>query len=160
MASFTQGNRFGEYMKRIIVNEKWCLGCHLCEYNCAFANSAGSKKTPNDMVKALKDIVINPRIKIEEKGDICFAVSCRHCKEPLCVKSCIAGALTKVDEIIRIDKEKCVECHTCVLVCPYGAIMPSNEGVMQKCELCVQNADGQPFCVKGCPNKAIEYKEI
>ncbi|HAN21396.1 MAG: 4Fe-4S ferredoxin [Clostridiales bacterium GWF2_36_10] len=147
-------------MKRIIVNEKWCLGCHLCEYNCAFANSAGSKKTPNDMVKALKDIVINPRIKIEEKGDICFAVSCRHCKEPLCVKSCIAGALTKVDEIIRIDKEKCVECHTCVLVCPYGAIMPSNEGVMQKCELCVQNADGQPFCVKGCPNKAIEYKEI
>ena len=26
-------------MKRVYVNEEWCLGCHLCEYNCAFANS-------------------------------------------------------------------------------------------------------------------------
>ena len=26
-------------MKHIYVNEKWCLGCHLCEYYCAFANS-------------------------------------------------------------------------------------------------------------------------
>ena len=25
-------------MKRIYVKEEWCLGCHLCEYNCAFAN--------------------------------------------------------------------------------------------------------------------------
>ena len=37
-------------MKRVYVNEEWCLGCHLCEYNCAFANS-GLK----DMVLALKD---------------------------------------------------------------------------------------------------------
>ena len=37
-------------MKRIYVEEKWCLGCHLCEYNCAFANSG-----MEDMVKALKD---------------------------------------------------------------------------------------------------------
>ena len=29
------------------------------------------------MVKALKDVKINPRIKIEENGNVCFAVSCR-----------------------------------------------------------------------------------
>ncbi|HAP56835.1 MAG TPA: 4Fe-4S ferredoxin, partial [Sphaerochaeta sp.] len=23
-------------MKRIYVNEMWCLGCHLCEYYCAY----------------------------------------------------------------------------------------------------------------------------
>lgn len=34
-------------MNRIYVNEKWCLGCHLCEYYCAFANSG-----QQDMVKA------------------------------------------------------------------------------------------------------------
>lgn len=27
-------------MKRIYANEEWGLGYHLCEYNCAFANSA------------------------------------------------------------------------------------------------------------------------
>lgn len=141
-------------MKRIYVNEKWCLGCHLCEYYCAFANSG-----KDDMVKALKDITINPRIKIEEHDNISFAVSCRHCDEPLCVKSCISGALTVSDGIIKINRDKCVECYTCVLVCPFGAIMPSDEGVMQKCELCVENSGGVPACVEGCPNKAIVFKE-
>ena len=61
-------------MKRIYVNEKWCLGCHLCEYYCAFANSGKS-----DMVKALKDVTIHPRIHIEGRGSVHFAVSCRHC---------------------------------------------------------------------------------
>ena len=46
-------------MKRVYVNEKWCLGCRLCEYNCAFANSGMT-----DMVKALNNVTINPRIKV------------------------------------------------------------------------------------------------
>ena len=36
-------------MKQVYVNEQWCLGCHLCEYNCAFANSGMT-----DMATALK----------------------------------------------------------------------------------------------------------
>ena len=63
------------------------------------------------------------------------------------------------DSVVCIDKNKCVGCHTCVLVCPYGAIMPSDEGVMQKCELCIENAGGKPACVQGCPNKAIIFEE-
>ncbi len=142
-------------MKRVYVNEKWCLGCRLCEYNCAFANSGMT-----DMVKALKDVVINPRIKVEKANGISFAVQCRHCKDPLCVKVCIAGALhLDEDGVIRIDQSKCVGCHSCVMACPYGAIMPSGEGVMQKCELCLQNSSGKPACVEGCPNKAIVYEE-
>ena len=42
-------------MKRIYVNEEWCLGCHLCEYNCAFANTISEGKSKaNEMAKALK----------------------------------------------------------------------------------------------------------
>lgn len=142
-------------MKRVYVNEKWCLGCHLCEYNCAFANSGMT-----DMVKALKNKPIFPRIHVEEQDEIHYAVSCRHCKDPLCVKSCIAGALQKeADGTVRIDREKCVGCQTCVLVCPYGAVAPGSNGIMQKCELCLQNACGAPACVQGCPNRAIVYEE-
>ena len=141
-------------MKRVYVNEEWCLGCHLCEFNCAFANSGES-----DMVKALKDKEIAPRIHVEEDGKITYAVSCRHCENPLCVKSCISGALTKKDGVITIDKNKCVGCFTCVLVCPYGAVVPDKGHSAIKCELCLNNAFGSPACVKGCPNRAIVYEE-
>lgn len=141
-------------MKRVYVNEKWCLGCHLCEYYCAFANS-GAK----NMALALKNLRINPRIRVEEYHNVSFAVSCRHCEEPLCQKSCISGALSRKDGVISIDKNKCVGCCTCVLVCPYGAVSPSDDGPMQKCELCVQNSCQTPACVSHCPNKAIVFEE-
>ena len=112
------------------------------------------------MVKALKDVQINPRIRIEENRGISFAVSCRHCKEPICVKSCITGALRVDKGIIEVDKNKCVGCYTCIMTCPYGAVMPGEDGsVIQKCELCTKNATGQPACVQGCPNKAIVFEE-
>lgn len=143
-------------MKRVIVNEKWCLGCHLCEYNCAFSNSGVS-----DMVKALKGKQIFPRIRVEdaEKTGITFAVSCRHCQDPICIKSCISGALSHRDGAVTIDKSKCVGCYTCILVCPYGAISHDSDGAVQKCELCLSSSSGTPACVRGCPNGALVYEE-
>ena len=142
-------------MKRVYVNEEWCLGCHLCEYNCAFANSG---KT--NMAKALKDKKIFPRIHVEGDDKITYAVSCRHCEDPMCVRSCIAGAITKNDEgTVTIDHNKCVKCFTCILVCPYGCLAPGEDGAMQKCELCLQNSCGAPACAEGCPNQAIIYEE-
>ena len=140
-------------MKRVYVNEEWCLGCHLCEYNCAFANS-GMK----DMAE-LKGKPIFPRIHIEGDDKISYAVSCRHCTDPICVMSCIAGAISKKDGVVVIDKNKCIGCLTCVLVCPYGALAPSESGVMQKCELCTTNSRGEPACAAGCPNHAIVYEQ-
>ena len=141
-------------MKRVYVNEEWCLGCHLCEYNCAWANSG-----VRFMTDALKGRKIFPRFHVEGDSKITFAVSCRHCEDPLCVKSCIAGAIRKEDGVVRINRDKCVGCLTCVLVCPYGALAPAEDGIMQKCELCLTNSFGEPACVKGCPNHAIVYEE-
>ena len=92
-------------MKRVYVKEEWCLGCHLCEYNCAFANSGLS-----DMAAALKGKKIFPRISVDGDDSIHFAVSCRHCEDPLCVKSCISGALHLEDGRICIDKS-CNQCY-------------------------------------------------
>ena len=141
-------------MKCVYVNEQWCLGCHLCEYNCAFANSGQT-----NIVKALKGKSIFPRIHVEGEDKITFAVSCRHCEDPMCVKSCISGALSKKDGTVCIDRNKCVGCLTCILVCPYGAMSQDANGAVQKCELCMGNTCGEPACVKGCPNRAIVYEE-
>ena len=141
-------------MKRVYVNEERCLGCRLCEYNCAYANSG-----MNSMIKALKGKNIFPRIHIEGGEDITYAVSCRHCKDPICVKSCISGALSIKDGAVFIDSDKCVGCLTCILVCPYGAVSVGENGAVQKCELCLKNTCGEPACVAGCPNRAIVYEE-
>ena len=111
------------------------------------------------MVKALKGVKINPRIKVEGDNHISFAVSCRHCSDPACVDSCITGALHKENGAVRIDTDKCVGCYTCIMACPYGSIMPGPNGVVQKCELCLNNSHGAPACVEGCPNKAIVFTE-
>ena len=143
-------------MKAIYVNEAWCLGCHLCEYMCAFANSGET-----DMVRALKG-PIHPRIRVEDgENDVHFAVNCRHCRDAVCVKGCIAGALRREgDGVVVIDREKCVGCFTCVALCPYGAIMPDGEGkAAQKCALCTDNLAGEPSCAANCPNRAIVFED-
>ena len=141
-------------MKRVYVNEEWCLGCHLCEYYCAFAETG-----KDNMALALKHQTIRPRIHVEEQGQVHFAVSCRHCEDPICVKSCISGALHREDGVVCIDRAKCVGCLTCVLVCPYGAVAEGENGVARKCELCLRNSVGEPACAAGCPNRAIVCEE-
>ncbi|MGN1104447.1 MAG: hypothetical protein ACI4QI_06165 [Candidatus Coproplasma sp.] len=46
------------------------------------------------------------------------------------------------------------------MLCPFGAIMPAADGkAAQKCMLCTDNIQGEPNCVKHCPNNAIVYEE-
>ena len=88
-------------MKRVYVKEEWCLGCHLCEYNCAFANSGEM-----DMAEALRGKPIFPRIHIEEGEKICYAVSCRHCTDPICIKAVLQAQsprLTKLSILTKIN---------------------------------------------------------
>ena len=110
-------------MKKVYVNEDWCLGCHLCEYYCAAANSG------KDIVKAfMNEKKPIPRITVEEGSEVNFAVQCRHCDAKPCVKGCIAGALSVQNGVVVCDENKCVGCLTCVLSCPYGCIVIDEEG--------------------------------
>ncbi len=117
------------------------------------------------MVKAFnRPVTPKARIRVEdgvEKGEaIHFAVSCRHCETPYCVKGCITGALSvSPTGVIKIDENRCVGCRTCVALCPYGCLVMGPTKTMLKCELCVDNAAGEPACVTHCPNRAIVFEE-
>lgn len=112
------------------------------------------------MARALKGAKINPKIRVEGDNNISFAVNCRHCDAEPCIKGCISGALSRgKDGIVRVDRDKCVGCYTCVMLCPFGAIMPGDGGAVQKCQLCTDNSCGEPACVAHCPNRAIVFEE-
>ncbi len=95
-----------------------------------------------------------PRVRVEERGPVSFALQCRHCEEPDCVFACISGALYKKDGVVVHDASKCVGCWSCVLACPYGAIIrDETHGKAWKCDLCAGREE--PICVEKCPNEAL-----
>ena len=141
-------------MKKVYADERWCLGCGLCKVYCKTAHSKSK-----DIIKAHKKESVVERICVETGGKVNFALQCRHCEDPACVRVCITGAMSKDPEtgIVTNDLERCVGCWTCILACPYGAIV-RDEGkrkVAAKCDFCAEL--GEPECVKHCPNNALIY---
>ena len=143
-------------MKKVYAIEDYCLACHLCEYYYGFSHSGETS-----IVKAYKNGNPQARIQVEEGAGINFALNCRHCDNPICVKSCITGALTRdEDGVIRVNAEKCVGCWTCVMSCPYGAVVrgKGEKTVALKCDLCTESGN-TPACVEGCPNRALIFED-
>jgi len=146
-------------VKKIYAQEKYCIGCRLCEVYCSAVHS----EYPNDLVKAFNrsKIVPTPRVKVEEDRPLSFAMQCRHCDEPHCLKACITGAMYRDEEsgAILNDAERCVGCWTCIVACPYGGIFrdESKSKVVAKCDYCLDQGD--PACVKNCPNGALKIEE-
>lgn len=150
----------GNALKQILVRSNRCLGCKTCELACTIAHSAGK-----DIFSAFLggDKAVS-RVQVETNAErsINLPVQCRHCREPKCVNACMTGAMHLDDQtgLVLNREEKCVGCWMCVMVCPYGAIVPSEEQkVAIKCDQCLSEGH-EPACVKACPTKAIMFMEI
>ncbi len=83
-------------------------------------------------------------------------VSCYQCAQPLCLEACPSGAIVKSEEdgIVRVMRDDCIGCGTCVEACVYGNMFfDDNNQVSFKCEMC----EGDPECVKACPYEVLEF---
>jgi len=143
-------------MKRVYVNEKVCIGCHLCEVYCQLQH-AGTR----DLVKAFKQGERPlPRLRLDEKGMVSLSVRCQHCDDAPCVQACLTGALSRdpVTGVTTVDEVRCIGCGTCMLVCPLGAIqLDKGNKKALKCDLC--QGEEVPACVANCPNEALVFVE-
>lgn len=163
----------------VAVDLKRCTGCQACTMACKVENG-----TPRG--------VFWTRVLEKEEGTYPFAykvfmpLRCNHCDDPPCVSVCPTGASyqREKDNIVLVDQDKCIGCHSCVVACPYQArFIPENDdgyygaektpfeivrhrewqvGTAQKCTLCVHRIDqGQePACVETCPPRALIFGNL
>lgn len=141
-------------MKKIFCDISKCVGCKSCELACAIEHSAAK-----ELIAAIKESPKpKKRVKVSGMKNGIVSIHCQHCKDAACIEACMSGALSKdkkTGETLH-DKDKCVGCWMCLMVCPFGAIARDIEDhIAVKCDLC-PDKDGFA-CVAACPTSALFY---
>ncbi len=144
-----------------------CIGCHTCVVACKAENNTYPQSSPIVM-KGITAEKVNWRVLFERETGVYptprrefITMSCHHCNEPACLKSCPVNAISKrsSDGLVLIDQDKCIGCRYCEWSCPYGAPkFNNNTGKVEKCTFCAHRlAVGlQPACVTTCVGRALE----
>jgi carbon-monoxide dehydrogenase iron sulfur subunit len=146
-------------MKGIIyIDVDKCLGCKACEIECAIEHS----KSKNLFGAISEKPLPQYRVKIEGLDEFNIPLQCRHCEDAPCIEICPTSALKKlgVEQPVILERELCIGCKWCVLVCPFGVIKLDREGkLITKCDLCYERLklNEKPACVEGCPTKALKF---
>jgi carbon-monoxide dehydrogenase iron sulfur subunit len=74
--------------------------------------------------------------------------------------ACIAGAISRsMAGVVTTDKDKCIGCWTCVMVCPHGVIgRHLEENKAYRCDRCPDH--DVPACVNACPTHALVFESV
>jgi anaerobic dimethyl sulfoxide reductase subunit B (iron-sulfur subunit) len=135
-----------------------CIGCRSCEIACkqwhglepGIAGETGPRwrRVINIESGTFPDVeVLN------------ISLACMHCARPPCAEVCPTAAISKraEDGIVVVDRDKCIGCHYCLSACPFGVPQFGKDGIMQKCDFCLDRLEqGQkPACELTCTAGAI-----
>ena len=132
-------------MKRLFIDLEKCYKCKKCTAGCSYLYHPENKGIINILEVANRSLV------------------CRKCEEAPCIKACPQDALEKgEDGILKRYIMRCTSCKTCTLACPFGAIYPEIVPyLLSQCDYCLDRlGNGEPECVKTCPEGAIQYKTV
>ena len=154
----------------MVIDLNRCIGCDACSIACKIENA-----TPPGVfwsrVFQLEEGTY-PDVKRTYIPRLCM-----HCENPACITVCPTEATYKdPDGFVRVDEDKCIGCHACILACPYqaryfndGQYYFSNgtspwgeayeghrEGTVAKCTFCPHLVEKglDPACVQACPTAA------
>jgi carbon-monoxide dehydrogenase iron sulfur subunit len=83
--------------------------------------------------------------------------------------ACLPGAIFRDHELdtVLIDADKCINCATCAMACPFGVIRyhedtfaPSGKAIAVKCDNCnARQMEGLiPACVEICKVSALTFE--
>jgi len=154
-------------MKKVIVHPERCVGCMQCMAACAATHSRSGH-----LAGAIQERPRpGPRVHVGSgRFGEGFPNRCRHCDPAPCMLACLPGAIYRDRgwETVLIDPDRCINCASCAMACPFGVIRyhrdpwhsPERE-VAVKCDNCIhRQAQGLlPACVEVCKSGALTFEE-
>ena len=129
-----------------------------CKGTCEVTNNQGNYVGIADCRSA-----VNAGMNIPECSYGCLGLGS-------CTKVCPAGAISVVDGVAVVDRDKCVACGLCVKTCPKGLIelVPADKHVAVQCsnkdkgpavkKVCKAGCIGCTLCTKQCEYDAIHME--
>jgi anaerobic dimethyl sulfoxide reductase subunit B (iron-sulfur subunit) len=132
-----------------------CTGCRACQIACKDKN----RLDVGTIYRNAKTYSVG---KYPEVKGYSYSFSCNHCTNPACKSVCPTEAIYHADDgTVIIDAEICIGCGACLTACPYFIPQTLPSGIVGKCDGCfaIRKAGGQPACVAGCPNRALDFGE-
>lgn len=135
-----------------------CIGCNACSVACKQWH--GISPGPEKWMRVYQwETGAFPNVKLRF-----LAISCYHCANPICLRSCPNGAIFKEEGFgaVLIDREKCKGERRCSKACPYGSIVFARDEAGEKaskCTMCIDRLqEGKtPICVLSCSMRALEF---
>jgi Fe-S-cluster-containing dehydrogenase component len=159
--------------RALVIDLDRCSGCDSCVVACKFENGVD---LGNYWCRV---IAVGPTGEYPNIEMYWLPVNCQQCENSPCVSVCPTGASYRDanNNVVLIDKEKCIGCQYCIYACPYGVRQYNvAEGVVEKCTLCnhlTAQSDGNenwedsfdpshavPPCVHNCPCGARYFGDL
>jgi len=156
-----------------VIDLDRCSGCDSCIVACKFENNV---TLGNYWCRVL---AIGPTGEYPNIEMYWLPVACQQCEIAPCLDVCPTGASYRDadNNVVLINKEKCIGCQYCLYACPYGVRQFNKDlGVMEKCTLCnhlTATSDGNknvadgfdpahavPPCVHNCSTGARYFGDL
>lgn len=148
-------------MKEVFIDIERCTACKSCEIACSVQHSQSK-----DLFMAIFETP-RPirRVRVEKAFNFSYPVKCMHCSDAPCIAACPVGAMYRDRELgsVHVNKDRCMGCWMCAMVCPFGAITADPiMKVAKKCDFCRKRVKQglEPACVEACPTKALRFGEF
>ena len=139
-----------------VLRPEMCIQCHACEAACRNWRKPESVNPYRKVIAVERGSFPNTRISY-------YSLGCMHCAEPECAAACPMSAITKRDDgTVIVDRELCIGCGACADACPYGIPRFTEDGRMEKCDLCAAAPvpEQRGICARMCPTHALVFTEL